>query len=100
MTRDNAVARAICAYNHVLEDEYMSCMGKLKTVKDKNIGISYTTAAQAVLNLIPLEILDDELSKFTNQEYLSIGNHEQYYSLIIMHISLIMPKKIIQWEKS
>ncbi|MBR2022001.1 MAG: hypothetical protein IJ939_06140, partial [Clostridia bacterium] len=39
----------------------------------------YTTAAQAVLNLIPLDILEDELTKFTSQEYLSIGNHEQYY---------------------
>ena len=79
VTRDEAIARALCGYNHVSEDEYMACMGKFKTVKDSQIGISYTTAAQAVLNLIPLEILDGELSKFVNQEYLSIGNHEQYF---------------------
>ena len=42
----------------------MSCMGKLKTVKDERIGMCYTTAAQAVLNLIPYEILEEELSKF------------------------------------
>lgn len=79
VTRDLAIARALCSYNHVPEDEYMDCMGKFKTVKDKEIGMCYTTAAQAVLNLIPLDILEEELSKFTNQEYLSIGNHEQYY---------------------
>ncbi len=79
VTRDKAVAKALCAYNHVHEDEYMSCMGKLKTVRDSETGMCYTTAAQAVLNHIPLEILTDELSKFTGQEYLSIGNHEQYY---------------------
>ena len=79
VTRDAAIARALCSYNHVPEDEYTACMGKLKTVKDKEIGMCYTTAAQAVLNLIPLDILEEELSKFTNQEYLSIGNHEQYY---------------------
>lgn len=79
VTRDKAIARALCGYNHVPEDMYMSCMGKFKTVKDSEIGISYTTAAQAVLNLIPLEILDAELAKFVDQEYLSIGNHEQYF---------------------
>lgn len=79
VTRDLAIARALCSYNHIPEEEYMSCMGKFKTVKDKETGICYTTAAQAVLNLIPLEILENELSKFTHQEYLSIGNHEQYY---------------------
>ena len=41
--------------------------------------MKYTTAAQAVLNLIPLEIMEEELSKYVNQEYLSIGNHEQYF---------------------
>lgn len=79
VTRDKAIARSLCAYNHVPEEEYMSCMGKFKTVKDKETGMCYTTAAQAVLNLIPLKILEDELSKYTHQEYLSIGNHEQYY---------------------
>ena len=79
VTRDKAIARALCSYNHVPEEEYMSCMGKFKTVKDKETGMCYTTTAQAVLNLIPLDILGDELSKFTHQEYLSIGNHEQYY---------------------
>ena len=79
VTRDLAIARALCSYNHIPEEEYMSCMGKFRTVKDKETGMCYTTAAQAVLNLIPLDILEEELSKFTQQEYLSIGNHEQYY---------------------
>ena len=78
-TRDLAVATALCSYNHVPEDVYMSKMGKFETIKDEELGMCYTTAAQAVLNLIPLEILEEELSKFTGQEYLSVGNHEQYY---------------------
>lgn len=78
-TRDLAVATALCSYNHVPEDVYTSTMGKLAKIKDPQLNMYYTTAAQAVLNLIPLEILENELSKFTSQEYLSIGNHEQYY---------------------
>ena len=79
VTRDNAVATALCGYNHIDEKDYMSCMGKFKTFKDPQTGMGYTTAAQAVLNLIPLDIMEEELLKYTGQEYLSIGNHEQYY---------------------
>ncbi len=79
ITRDKAVSRALCAYNHVPEDEYMSCVGKLKTVRDKEIGMCYTTVAQVVLNLVSLEITESEISKFINQEYITIGTHEQYF---------------------
>lgn len=79
VTRDLAIATALCSYNHVPEDVYMASMGKFTSIKDPVLDMNYTTAAQAVLNLIPLDILEDELSKFTDQEYLSIGNHEQYY---------------------
>ena len=79
VTRDNAVARALCGYNHIGEDDYMSCLGKFKAFRDEGTGMGYTTAAQAVLNLIPLDIMEEEFSKFTEQEYLSIGNHEQYF---------------------
>ena len=79
VTRDLAVANALCSYNHVAEEDYVNIIGKMATVKDKEIDMSYMAAAQAVLNLIPGEILVDELSKYTHQEYLSIGNHEQYY---------------------
>lgn len=47
--------------------------------KDKETGMSYMSAAQVVLNLTPLEILEGELSKFTHQEYLCLGTHEQYF---------------------
>lgn len=79
VTRTTDLAKWLCAYNHIPEEDYMSCMGKLKTIKDKEIGIYYTAAAQAILNLIPLDIIEAELSKFTSQEYISIGNHEQYF---------------------
>ncbi len=79
VTRDLAIANALCSYNHVDEQDYLNIIGKQATIRDKELNMSYMAAAQAVLNLIPGEILVDELEKFTHQEYLSIGNHEQYY---------------------
>ena len=79
VTRDKAVTRALCSYNHIPEEEYMSCVGKIKTCKDEETGMSYMSMAQVVLNLTPLEILESEISKFAHQEYLCAGTHEQYF---------------------
>ncbi len=79
LTHDTAIARALCSYNHITDEEYFSCAGKLKTVKDAKTGMSYSATAEAVLNLIPIKIIEAELSRFKDREYLSIGNHEQYY---------------------
>lgn len=79
VTRDLAIANALCSYNHVPEEEYMNILGKFATIKDENIGVSFMTASQAVLNLIPGELVEEELNKFIDQEYISVGNHEQYY---------------------
>lgn len=78
-TRDAAIVNALCSYNHIAKEDYASIEGKLKTIKDKELNVSYMPAVQAVLNLIPLDILEEELSKYTHQEYLSVGNHEQYF---------------------
>ena len=79
VTRDTFLATSLCSYNHVDADDYKNIVGKAATIKDKKYNMSYMPAAQAVLNLIPGEILVDELSKFAHQEYLCVGNHEQYY---------------------
>ena len=78
-TRDTAIARALCSYNHVEKQEYDKYVGKFITIPDGDIGMNYSTLAVAVLNLIPLEILADELNKYTSLEYITVGNHEQYF---------------------
>jgi len=79
VTRDTFLTTSLCSYNHVDENDYKAILGKQATIKDKKYDMAYMNSAQAVLNLIPVEILVEELSKFTNQEFLNIGNHEQYY---------------------
>lgn len=79
VTRDNAVVKSLCSYNHISTDEYNSRIGKFTTYKDDLTGMCYTTNAEVVLNLVDLDNLEQEILKFTDHEYLSIGNHEQYY---------------------
>lgn len=77
--RGEPIERSLCAYNHISEEEANANIGKLSTIKDKETGMRYTLAAQVVINAVPLDELEEELSKYVNQEYLSIGNHEQYF---------------------
>lgn len=79
VTRDKAIATALCSYNHVSKEEYDARIGKFDTIKDKETGMCYTTNAEVVLNLVDSKILEQELERFTEHEYLSIGDHEQYY---------------------
>lgn len=79
VTRDKAIATALCSYNHVSKEEYEARIGKFDTIKDEETGMCYTTNAEVVLNLVNLADLENEIEKFINHEYLSIGNHEQYY---------------------
>lgn len=78
-TRDAAIANALCSYNHIDESEYMEIAGKFKTVKDKEININYMPTTSIVLNLMTKEILADEISKYIGQEFINVGNHEQYF---------------------
>ncbi|MBQ3022929.1 MAG: hypothetical protein IJD91_06385 [Clostridia bacterium] len=79
VTRDTAIANALCSYNHIPEEAYKSCLGKYKTYKDQETGMNYMSAAQVVLNLTPIEILEEEISKFAKQEFLALATHEQYF---------------------
>ncbi len=79
VTRDLAITNALCSYNHIPEEDYKSIVGKFATIKDKELNMRYMAASQVVINLVPLEIMEEELSKYTHQEYLSVANHEQYF---------------------
>lgn len=78
-TRDAVIANSLCAYNHIDKADYDRIEGRFATVKDKEYQISYMPSARIILNLVPLEILEDELAKYTHQEYFCVGNHEQYF---------------------
>lgn len=78
-TRDVAIADALCSYNHIDEKDYMEISGKFKTIKDKEINIHYMPTTSIILNLMSKENLADEISKCIHQEFINVGNHEQYF---------------------
>lgn len=78
-THDLAIANALCSYNHINEKDYMEINGKFKTIKDKELNIHYMPTTSIILNLMSKEILADEILKYAHQEFVNVGNHEQYF---------------------
>lgn len=78
-TRDTAISNALCAYNHIDRADYERIEGRFATVKDKEFNISYMPSARIILNLVPLDMVEDEIKKYIHQEYFNVGNHEQYF---------------------
>ncbi len=78
-TQVASMTKSLCSYNHISGEEHDSITGKLATVKDKELDVYYMPSADLILNNIKLPVLKDELSKYTENEYVSIGNHEQYF---------------------
>lgn len=76
---DVANEAALCSYNHVSTEEYMSQVGKFGALKDEKTGMGYTVAARVVLNKVTLKELTEAITKHTDYEYFPIGNHEQYF---------------------
>ncbi len=78
-TTDLPFSDALCSYNHLEEEDYAKIDGKIATIKDKKYDVYYMPKCQVILNLIPGEELPGELSKYTDDEFINIGDHEQYF---------------------
>ena len=79
VTRDKAIEDSICGYNHMSEEKYASMVGKWATVADEATGMHFTVAASTVLNLTPLDEVEESISKNIGEEYISLATHEQYF---------------------
>lgn len=78
-TYDKAIARALCSYNHIPDEEFEKIKGTKNFYEDKETGIKYIPSAEVVLNLVDLDKLPGALGKYTDREVLVIGDHEQYF---------------------
>ena len=79
VTRDKAIEKSICGYNHISEEAYTAALGKWTTVKDDATGMRYTVSASSVLNLLPLDMVEQAIRKNIGDEYISLATHEQYF---------------------
>lgn len=79
MTRDTAIARSACGYNHLDYEDGLATRGTFKTVYDPELGVHFKVSGGGIcVNLIPDDIFDQELESKMDNEYLYIATHEQY----------------------
>lgn len=79
-TRDTAIARSLCGYNHITEEEAASIHGKLKTVVDPQTGIHFKVfnSGTGAINLLMDEDLEGAIVPQLGNEYICLASHEQY----------------------
>lgn len=79
-SRNKAIDSSLCGYNHINELKQNSG-GKFQSVKfDKETGLSFKDFGNGpILNLYNPDELEDTFAPLMNDEYVSIGNHEQYF---------------------
>ena len=80
-SRNKAIDNSICGYNHmpVTKEESGAKLLNNATI-DKETGLYFKNLSNGViLNLYNLCELEESFSVFENDEYISIGNHEQYF---------------------
>jgi len=78
-TRDTSIQKGMCSYNHITEEQYNEINDNLKLVLDESTGMRFNNVCHMILNLYTLEDLKTDLERFKSQEYINIGNHEQYF---------------------
>lgn len=77
--REGGAENAICSYNHITNEQFDSINDNMKLVKDEKTGMYFNNACHIILNLCSLEELPRILAEFSENEYINIGNHEQYF---------------------
>jgi len=78
-TYDKAITRSICGYNHLSSEQYQKINQTCDTYQDPETGMHFNNSAHLVLNLCNTETITNDLNKLIGQEYINIGNHEQYF---------------------
>lgn len=70
---------SLCAHNHLSLEQYDEIRGTLNCFKDEEIGISYKDYACLCLNRKSLDDIENIIIEHVGDEFIGIGNHEQYF---------------------
>lgn len=77
-SRDEAIARSVCAYNH-FTPEQNTVKKTLGTITDEKTGMKFKVYCSACINLTPYEEIEAEFSALLDNEYIGVCDHEQYF---------------------
>jgi len=79
-TRDAAIDRSLCAYNHFPESCREALVGTGNVVFDQETGMCFMPFESFEnINLIPYDEIEQEFEKTKDREFLGICDHEQYF---------------------
>ena len=78
--RDTAIARSICGYNHISEEEDLATRRTPKTIYDPETGIHLKVFGNGCgcINLLTDDDVAEMITPYLNDEHLCLATHEQY----------------------
>jgi hypothetical protein len=79
-TKDTAITKSLCGYNHITEAEQEETLFTPGFIRNEEIGILFKNfSCGLVHNLSKLEDIRREAESYTDREYMGWGTHEQYF---------------------
>lgn len=79
-SRDVAISRSVCGYNHFTEEQNEATALTLDYIYDEKTGMKFKKYCSATcLNLVPLDEIEEEFAKSIGGEFLGVCDHEQYF---------------------
>lgn len=78
-TRDAAISRSICGYNHLTQEQWDEIYDTTKKIYDEETGILFKKFNSTLLNATPFEEMEEEYAPLLDREYVGICIHEQYF---------------------
>lgn len=79
--RDLTINHSVCAYNHLVPEQFEKTRGKIDSIFDEKTGMHFKRfhLSDLTLNLIPCNEIETVLSSFIGNDYIGICDHEQYF---------------------
>ena len=79
-TKDIAILKSLCGYNHITEEEEAFTLTTRNYIVDEEIGIKFKNFSLGLIhNLSSLEGIREEMRSYIGNEYVGWGTHEQYF---------------------
>lgn len=78
-SRDGAISRSLCGYNHMTKEDYAKTKFTCDFVHNEEMDIYHKKSFNcSLMNLTPLDEIEAEVEAAMGMEYVSLGTHEQY----------------------
>lgn len=79
-SRDASIAKSICSYNHFTPEISDATLHNLTYYTDAELGLKLKRFCSGpILNLTPVDEIEQELSAYIGNEFIGCATHEQYF---------------------